>query len=195
MINNFEKLKKHIIFTSEDDFYFLQILKRKKEHPELGSNSVTVATYYVDSIEKYEKIEDEIINLCTFHNARAYINLNKRSYENLAFQTLRKITDIIMNKDYKHVSYAYNSVCGVHHNAGENKKWVIDIDSVKQVSPLMMAFIDHECRPFGSKCLDIVQTKNGFHLITKPFDIQEFSKEYPDIQIHKNNPTVLIIPK
>ena len=68
------------MFESSDDFYFLQILKRKKEHPDLGSNSITVHTYYVNSLEHFKNIEKEVINLCEFHNARAYINLNKRSY-------------------------------------------------------------------------------------------------------------------
>ena len=194
MINNFEKISHHLIFESSDDFYHLMILKRKKEHPELGSNSITVSTYYINSKEHLERLEDEIINLCNFHNARAYINLNKRSYENLAFQTLRKVTDIIMNKDWKQVKYAFNSVSGAYSNAKDNKKWIVDLDDITQVSPLMMAYIDHECMPFGSKCLDIIPTKNGVHLITKPFDLRKFQEKYPDVQVQKNNPSVLFIP-
>lgn len=194
MINNFEKISHHLIFESSDDFYHLMILKRKKEHPELGSNSVTVHTYYVNSLEHFKNIEREVINLCEFHNARAYINLNKRSYEHLAFQTLRKVADIILNKDYSHVKYAFNSVCGAYSNAKADKKWIVDIDDTKEVSPLMMAYIDNECMPYGSKCLDIIPTKNGVHLITKPFDLRKFQEKYPDVQVQKNNPTVLFIP-
>jgi hypothetical protein len=39
MVDNFEIIKSLLQFDSEDDFYHLQILKRKKENPELGSNS------------------------------------------------------------------------------------------------------------------------------------------------------------
>jgi len=39
MINNFDLLSKFITPETEDDFWFVQILKRKKEHPELKSNS------------------------------------------------------------------------------------------------------------------------------------------------------------
>jgi len=35
MIDNFEQIKKLLTFETEDDFYFGQILQRKKEHPEL----------------------------------------------------------------------------------------------------------------------------------------------------------------
>ena len=33
MINNFNLIKPLLDFNSEDDFYFLQILQRKKDHP------------------------------------------------------------------------------------------------------------------------------------------------------------------
>lgn len=37
MINNLNQIKELLNFESEDVFYHLQVLKRKKEHPELGS--------------------------------------------------------------------------------------------------------------------------------------------------------------
>jgi len=49
MVNNFKQIKELLEFESEDDFYHLQILKRKKEYPELGSNSATIKTYYLKS--------------------------------------------------------------------------------------------------------------------------------------------------
>ena len=51
MINNIEIIKTLLEFNSQDEFYHLQVLKRKKENPELGSNSYVVKTYYVGSIE------------------------------------------------------------------------------------------------------------------------------------------------
>ena len=57
-------------------------------------------------------------------------------------------------------------------------------------------------KPIGvdSKIEEIIQTKNGVHLITKKFDILEFNKKMevgnktiPDIQ--KKNPTLLYYPE
>jgi hypothetical protein len=127
MVDNFEKIIPLLKFDSEDDFYHLQILMRKKENPHLGSNSYVVKTYYIRSIEYLLNKKDEIINLCEFNNARACINLNRRSFEKIAFHTLKKVTDQIMNKDFKSVRKAYESVCGGFSNEPE-KKWVIDID-------------------------------------------------------------------
>ena len=110
MVNNFNLISKFLTFESGDDFYFLQILKRKKENPEQTGNSRTIKTYYIDSLEKFFKLEKEIQTLCELHNARAYINLNKRSYEKIAFHHLKKVTDCLLNKDFKSIKDAYNSV-------------------------------------------------------------------------------------
>jgi hypothetical protein len=197
MINNIEIIKTLLEFNSQDEFYHLQVLKRKKENPELGSNSYVVKTYYVGSIDYLESKMPEIINLCEFHNARAYINLNRRSYEQLSLQVLKKIIDQMSNQDFKSIKNAYDSVCGSFIKE-PNKKWIVDLDDVapEEVSPLMLAHIDYHCEPIATsleegKCLTIIPTKNGCHLITKPFNTKTFSDKYPDIDIQKNNPTLL----
>ena len=66
MIHNIEIIKPLLRFSSEDDFYHLQILKRKKEHPELGSNSYVVKTYYVSSLDYLEKNLLRLLRCVTF---------------------------------------------------------------------------------------------------------------------------------
>lgn len=202
MIDNFEQIMGLLHFDSEDDFYHLQVLKRKKEHPNLGSNSQVIKTYYIRSKDHLDKVGPEIVALCEFHGARAYINLNPRSFEQVAFQTLKKVTDIIMNRDYTSVRNAYDSTCGAYCS-GKEKRWIVDLDGVEHVSPMMCAFIEYKCEPIteikhdcsleDSKCITTIPTKNGLHLITKPFNLQKFSEEYPKIDVHRNNPTVLYI--
>jgi hypothetical protein len=196
MINNIDIISPLLQFNSGDDFYHLQILKRKKEHPTLGSNSYVVKTYYVSSLEYLSHRYPEIKALCEFHNARAYINLNVRSYERLAFQMLKKVIDQIMNKDFKSVRKAYESVAG-EFGTGKDKRWIIDIDFADHVTEdyvkTLKAYIESEF-PESGGILAEVPTKNGFHLITKPFRLDSFMARYLDIDVHKNNPTILYIP-
>lgn len=193
MIDNFDQIKDLLKFDSEDDFYFCQILKRKKEHKELGSNSYVAKTYFISSLETFENYKPEMISLAEFHNARVYINLNRRSFERTAFHTLKKIVDQILNKDYKSARKAYASVCGMY-SADEDKTWVVDIDEPKgRKSNEILKHIDN-LQPNEDKLIAIIDTKNGVHLITKPFHIQQFKGKYPDIEVHKNNPTILYIP-
>lgn len=194
MVDNFEQIKGLLIFDTPDDFYFAQIIQRKKENPQVGSNSHVVKTYYIKSAQDLDFYKGEMICLAEYHNARVCINLNRRSFENIAFQTLKKVSDIIMNKDYKSVRKAYNSVCGGYSNeANSSKKWIIDIDEKGRKSNDIIKLID-SCRPEGSKFVDVIETKNGYHIIVNPFDIQEFKKHYQDIDIHKDNPTIIYIP-
>ena len=189
MIDNFSQISELLKFESDDDFYHLQILKRKKENPEIGSNSQVIKTYYVYSVDYLQFIKPEIINLCEFHNARACINLNTRSLERAAFHTLKKITDIIMNKDWRSVYRAYDSVCGTF-STDKNKSWIIDIDVKDMTEVNRVRDIIHLVEPIGNKTIDIIETKNGYHLITSPFNLSKVDIHH---DIHKNNPTILYI--
>lgn len=200
MVNNFKQIAEMLNFESEDDFYYLQILKRKKEHPELGRNSQVIRTYYIRSVEAFWNYAPEIILLCDYHNARAYFNLNKRSFEKTSFHTLKKVTDLILNKEYTQVKRAFESVCGSHSNE-KNKKWILDFD-VQFTDPVekgtFLAKVNSvisKCAPLDddTKIITVIPSKNGFHLITKPFNIQDFKIYGPDIEveIHKDNPTLL----
>lgn len=197
MIDNFELIKGLLKFDSPDDFYHLQILKRKKENPELGSNSYVVKTYYIKSVEYLEKKQNEIINLCEFNNARACINLNRRSFEKLAFQMLKKVTDQIMNKDFKSVRKSYESVCGAYSNE-PNKKWIIDIDYkdiIEEEREVVYNYIKLLIKETGKdETIPIIPTKNGEHWITSPFNLGIFRENYGGtIDVHKDNPTILYI--
>ncbi len=192
MINNTEQIKKLLIFESEDDFYHLQVLMRKKEHPELGRSSKLIKTYYIKSIEHLEKVIPEIILLCDFHDARAYINLNRRSFEQLGFHTLEKIIGQMQNKDFSSIKNAYDSVCGMY-TSEKNRKWVVDYDGSGKLSQLINDIKNCEPNRRTDKVYAILETKNGSHLITSPFNVEEFSKLHPEIEIHKNNPTILYI--
>lgn len=194
-VNNFERIKELLVFDSEDDFYHLQILKRKKEHPELGSNSYVVKTYYIQSVKYLESKKDEIIALCQHHNARACINLNRRSFEKMAFHLLKKVVDQILNKDYKSARKAYESVCGAYSNEPQ-KKWVVDVDTndIKLVDQIHADIKNCEPNRRQSKTVAILKTKNGYHIISTPFNMEEFKQFHPKVDVHKDNPTILYVP-
>lgn len=194
-MNNLKIIQNFLTFNSDDEFYFLQILKRKKENPELGSNSKVIKTYCITSVTELEELMPYIIHLCEYHNARAYINLSPRSFEKIAFHTLKKVTDIILNKDYKSVRGAYSSVCGSYGTT--LKRWVIDIDDKDFNNVLKVAEKIKKCETSSSTLsviLGYIPTKNGWHIITNPFNLLNFDQvsliNIP-VDIHKNNPSIL----
>lgn len=199
MIDNFNQISELLTFNSEDEFYFIQILQRKKDNPEgvHGSNNSSrlIKAYYITSIKQLMELKDEMIHFANYFNARIGINLNKRSFEKTAFNALRKIAEQMHNKDYRNVRRAWNTSCGIH-NSVEDKIWLLDLDNVTAgtVDTSMLSFINQVCAPFGLKIIATIPSKSGCHVITKPFDVRPFNKKYPGIGIHKNNPTNLFIP-
>jgi hypothetical protein len=75
------------------------------------------------------------------------------------------------------------------------KRWIVDIDTKDEEALLKIMKLVNTCRPEGNKIYATIPTKSGYHLITGRFDVMEFKKHYPDIDIQKKNPTLLYLPK
>lgn len=198
MINNSEKIKDLLEWRSEDDFYFIQVLQRKKDH-NIGkvngtnNNSRLIKAYYVKDLEHLDFIMPEIIQLCEIFGARAGINLNRRSFKKMQLHHISKLVKQMVDGTHNKAHKAYNSVVGAYSNDSD-KKWILDIDLPSDVSAdAILGFID-KLQPVGPKFLAKIVSKNGYHLITKPFDLRTFNPMFPEISIHKNNPTNLYIP-
>lgn len=197
MIDNIDLIKPLLNFSEEGDFYMLYVLKRKKDQPEGerdNHQSVrTIKTYCIDSLEYLDKRYDEIQLLCETFGARAYIHIQRQNHKDVALDMMMALAQRI--KDGQHVQRnLFDSVVGQLKTA--EKRWIVDLDT-KDESELsaVMFWIDTHCRPYGNKVEAVIPTKNGFHLITKRFDVMTFKKPFPLIDIQKKNPTLLYYPK
>lgn len=197
MIDNLELIKPLLNFEKSGDFYMLYVLKRKKDQPEGEKDNHqsvrTIKTYCIDSIEYLEKRYDEIKTLCEVFKARAYIHVQKQNHFDVGMEMIKTIIDRVQSgqPNQKNV---FDSVVGQMKTL--EKRWIVDIDSkdgVELTSTIL--WIDTQCRPEGSKIEAIIPTKSGYHLITKKFDVLEFKKRYPELDIQKKNPTLLFLPK
>nr|DAT90409.1 MAG TPA: hypothetical protein [Caudoviricetes sp.] len=194
MIDNFDLIESLLVFDSKDDFYFLQLIQRKKEHEELGSNSRVIRSYFISSKEQLRKHEKEIKAICDVTNSRAYINLNRRSFRRTGLATLKNVTDHIINEDYEHIHRAYTTVCGQYKHE-PNPTFILDIDEeIGRKHNDMIRYAETECEPIGPKFVGLIPTKNGSHILMKPFNLAKFKEKYPDVNVHKNNPTILYVP-
>ena len=211
MIDNLEIIKPLLNFTDAGDFYMLYVFKRKKDQPEDerdNHQSVrTIKTYCIESIDHLERRYDEIKQLCEMFNARAYIHVQKQNHFDVSLNMMVELAQRIQNGQHNQKGL-FDSVVGQIKT--QEKRWIIDLDDVEAVSPLMMAFIEYECNPItevkfdevdipngyisGPKIESIIPTKSGFHLITKKFDVKKFKEKYPDVDIQKKNPTLLYYP-
>lgn len=193
MIDNIELIKPLLEFESSDDFYYLQILQRKKENKLMNSNSRVIKNYYIKSTDYLDNRYDEIKKLCIQFNARASIRLNKRSFEKVAFKCMQNIANTMMSRDYDFINKAYDRACGQSHN-DSNKKWILDFDDSIHPSFFEKTINNLEPTENRFKVITYIPSKTGWHIITSPFNVQEFRNTYSSIEIHKDNPTNLYIP-
>jgi len=206
-LDNSEKIKKFMSFDSKDDFYFVTLLKRKKDFTNwnMNCNNIPVKNYYIKSLEDFDKKIPMIQEICEATNARAYFWLNKRSFKKCSMKLISAVATNIETENYEGNKGAWDSVCGSYSN-DKNKKWIFDIDDPERIIPIE-ALIDSlnkilvEIQPIDvkNKIMDVIPTLNGFHIITSPFDIQSFHKLYkerynaqiPSEEVKKDAPTLL----
>jgi len=219
-INNLKLIKPLLNFEKEGDFYMLYIFKRKKDQPEGEKDNHqsvrTIRSYVVESVEYLEKRWDEITHLCEYFKARAYIHVQKQNHKDVGLNMLAELANKIRDGVYK-FNNLFDSVVGQLKT--HEKRWVVDVDSEDDLYRInIVAAIDAcdpiEIKPYTveyegkiypaeehiSKVIEEIPTKNGFHLITKPFNVEQFKKYLnfggiiiPDIQ--KKNPTLLYLPE
>ena len=200
MVNNFDQIKSLLKFDSPDEFYFLQIFQRRKDNPDLKEPMRVIGDYYIYSIEQFEKMENHIIEMCTAKNARAYIRLNRRDAKKIGLQMLKRISEMLIQENYRSIKNAYPSVVGEFHS-DKDKSWLIDIDYKDfEGKTYQLSMIHEELETLQRQTgreprMDKIPTKNGYHLITRPFNVNLFRKNWPQIiDVHKDNPTILFIP-
>lgn len=199
IVDNFDLIIPLLNFDNPDNFYFVQVIQRKKDHKEenkrLGrnNNARLIKAYYINSLEKLIEHKDEMIKLAEVFNARIGINLNRRNRKQVAMATLVRVADSIASDVYD-IAKAYNSSCGA--SMGTDKTWIVDIDTKDAVIiGTIETLIDLHCEPIGeTKIIARIPTKSGMHLITRSFNSKVFGERCPGVDVHKNNPTVLFIP-
>ena len=195
-IDNFELFKSVMNFNNDDEFYFVQILVRGKDgHNEPGINGNNknrlIKFYTVKSVEQLEKLKPEIISICETTNARAYIHPTKRSFAGVADECLHTTIETYLSNKMG-LKNVYSTACGKSY-ISKDKKFVVDLDEEDVLKETkIVEYIEYHCEPFNVVKLQYkVPTVHGVHLITSAFNTEKFGLEFPEISVHKNNPTLL----
>jgi hypothetical protein len=198
MVNNLEVIKQHLIFPNERSFYFIQILKRKKENPEMTGYSLPVESFYIFSTEQLDRVMPHIIEKCEQNRARAYIKMNTLDMQSVALETISVLTQEIRKENWKHISKALNSACGIcGKQNGTEKMYLVDIDSKDEnyINEIKSYINQLEPVDNNEKVKMIVPTRNGVHFLSTGFNMQKFKQTYPGIDVHSDGITLLYFPE
>lgn len=204
-IDNFDQIKSLMTFGESDNlFLHLQILRRGKDHPDLPAANKLMKSWLVRSAEHLDSLKEEVVFLCEHYKARAYISCAPRSIEKLNRLVMRKLADNQYTGNVINPWHVFNSACG--ELQGVEKRWVVDIDSknehevfvIETLIDRLWAIAHPEYLP-GANAevwrVAKIPTLNGTHIIVRPFNLQEFSKRFPDVEVKKNGLTALYVPQ
>lgn len=196
MINNLELIKPLLNFDKKGDFYMLYIFKRKKDQVDKENHQSvrTIKTYCIDSLEYLDKKFEEIVNLSELFKARAYIHVQKQNHYDVGLEMMKELSQRLIDGVYNQKGL-FESVVG--QLRVYEKRWIVDIDTKDRLTIHHIGAIINSVQPSGDKIIQEIPTKSGSHLITKPFNLDEYRK-HPDnkmdLDIQKKNPTLLYYP-
>lgn len=206
MVDNFDLIKPLLTFDDQEDFYYLEVLKRSKDgNKAAGDNHCRlVKDFFIYSVDYLEKKKDEIIKLCEDNNARAYLRLRRRNNKQVALKLMSNLATKLSTESFmKNPVAEACSAIGTTPDKKQEPRWLIDIDYDEEATAEacrnfywdVMDKIAYEYpNPGESKFIAAIPTKHGIHIITKPFRADRFKNLFPDVAIHKDNPTILYCP-
>lgn len=186
IVDNFDIIRGLLKFDDKDDFYFLQIFQRKKDGnqvPSANNGYRTIKTYYIRSIEDFDRRKSAIIQLCEQNHARAYINLNVRNAKEVALTAAKAYIALVREDRCEQGHRVYDHVCGVTPKMGVKKKWIVDVDDLSPEQVEIICNIICKCRSaykseygenFYENIIIRIPTAHGQHIITHGFDVGRF---------------------
>lgn len=211
MTDNFNRYKEFISLlggipdTNEkgnlDKYYVIELMRRGKDNPDLPAANYHFKNYYIYSWRDLDKYEDEIKNICTLLNLRAYCSVNYKLMSQVSLDTLAESARRIAAHDYKKFYNIFESCSGKFVD-NKNNLWVVDVDNINLSDEkdlckitILSDFINNMESGHKVNVLYTMPTKSGVHLMTHPFNLQRFNQEWNkallSVDIKKNHLTLL----
>lgn len=206
MTDNFNRFREFMQLPEQeggDAYYVIELVRRGKDCPDLPAANYHFKNYYIDTLAKYDKVQDEIRLLCRTLRLRAYASVCRKSFRRVTMNTLTEMARRAALDDFKRPDRIFSSCCGEYVDK-DDRHWVVDVDdfvgyNTQEYCETIRNFIN-DCQPFEdrNKIELILPTKNGMHLITRPFDVKTFNicmgvftDMIPRPEIKKNHLTLL----
>lgn len=182
-INNFEIIRGALNFPEEGGICHVQIIQRKKDS-EQGCPSRVIKDYFIETLDDLEEKFKEMKTLAKVFGARVYLSLNIKPCQKVHATLLSLLVDRLKQGDYRSLPRLMRRAVDLTKTPKKDQWWLVDVDSKDR------EFINKVLQSVGSQSF-IVPTKNGFHILSHPFRLDSFKQQFPTLDIHKDNPTLL----
>lgn len=187
-IDNIEQIRKIMEFDKFGEFYYISIMQRNKDGVKVASshdNCRRIRTFYVFSLEEFDRVIPFIKEICDKINARAYIELNRKDIFQCQLECIKRLVECIEHQTTKSRAIMDSVVAGA---PSKDKLWMIDADGKISDDPIIGDIIEHIEDRHGTHHA-VIPTVNGCHIITSRFDPRDF--QFEDCEIKRNAFTLL----
>lgn len=195
-------------------FYVVQLLQRQKDNPKQqfmnpnfrNNSNRTIQQFQIYSLEDWDLKIPTIIDLAKYYQARVYIELNLKDSKDVFAQMFKNMSERFSTCNYTKLHRLYNEAVGQTPTMkNTQKRWLVDIDthdrktiddvksailSLRGGSETRVVVQDNGKKIFYADVIAEIPTKNGVHLITTSFQKDEFTRRFPDVDVHTSNPTI-----
>ena len=197
-IDNFDLIRSHLTFESDLDRYIVIILKRSKDENgrKYGVNETNrrIKTFFISSVDYFNKKIPVIKDLCESNNARAYILPQVRNNKECLINLMKITLENLENPTIKPDTLITSAFSGTH--TSRDKRWIIDLDDSNMTEypngnnpKLIKTWTFEQVEDVIKKMLKdcgksendyyVVPTVHGKHIVTSPFDLVQAQKLCP----------------
>ena len=198
-----DRNSRSLTIDMRDCFYVVQLLQRQKDNPAVqfqnpnlrNNSNRAIQQYQIYSLDDWDLKIDNIIKAAKLYQARVYIDLNLKDSKDVFANLMKNMSERFATGNFTKLHRIYNEAVGeTNRMKGTRKSWLVDIDTkdnnvVQEMTAFIKTLIGGGNKGYGD-VYATVPTKNGYHLITTSFDSMSFNKQYPDVDVHKHNPTI-----
>ena len=194
-IDKFDAIGEKMDFSDPNLFYFIQIIKRKKDNnPDTTKSSKLIKSYSVFNRAYLDSHKEEMIEIAKLFNARIYISVNQKNKEKVFKQVLSDLSLKNLHGNFDFAN-AIDSAIGSNFEHS-TKKFLVDIDTKDPdiVSRVVNDVNNYVYPPTTEeRIVKIVPTIQGFHIICKPCRLGDLAGRYEDgiVSYQSNSNTLL----
>ena len=180
ILDNSEVIRSMLDFKEPDDFYVCHILRRKKDHPEGKANESArmIRTFQFNSIEEFDENLNDIKEITTQTQARAYFRPQVRSHKKVNQYLIQEGARLLFDYNYHYHSFIRSVVDGMHES--RDPRWVFDLDDVVEeyvnelAAKIRKSMKEHNAInriPY----VRVLPTFHGYHIVTPKVDRRIFT--------------------
>lgn len=157
----------------------------------IGQNDHVIKRYTIEDGYELAKCKNEIITLCEVFHAKAMIDIQPKSYCNVAVAMNKKLADVFVDGHYNDILKLLNST--IEDGKSYDEYVALDIDDSQDPG-----VIEEWCGSYMVEVCLKVKTNTGTELVVYNFseeDKKRLTSEFSKIHINKNGNVLLYCPK